>query len=817
MYCPNCGKQTVAEGLFCNYCGARLSPPENTASPQEEDKTVQVASPPSTSASQGTQPTQKEQSPPSAPTLEEQKTARGVDATITGNEATLAAPPASPSPSLSGAYPPIPPTQQAPPATPSGAYPAYPLPPSTPSGVYPPTPQPAGTGVSGVYPPTSTALPGQPAYPVYGQTGVQPALPPQAAPGYPQSLMPPQAPPQPRQPVVIVLPERPNWAQRLNIRLFQPFLASNSIFSTVLGALVATLLGMLSFFLLITIVTNTVPESLLKDSGLSQTQEGREVVASDTLDYDALQNPFRNTADLFLRAQNVRISDQLTYTSDSSSGTVNLSFNTSSPFHTLLLLQGLFLILGGYIAASSDFRNTRVGSLLRGAAIAIPYTVLLLLLSTQVNGDLSPIGNGGTAASSYKGTITVDINTLLLFGVLWGALFGLIGAGIKLGQGQMRHHMHRFLYTHRHPQITGIIVGGLSAALLGIFLTLIITLSLFSQTNSYEITRYVPDVAFWLRVDIVPQIGNLIQDLTRAVALLAYACGAPIVSLADKGSYYGVKPGSNQIWQQLGAGLIAHPWVFVLLLVPIIALFLGGRVSTSISRVRGVGPGAIQGALIALPFTALLFIFTAINSNNATMANSVSSYINENTATSIGANFGDVVLWGLVSGAIMGALGGAYQNSALRPAVSKVLGTLVKPVLLIFAPLYIFFDLLLGRPRAQKRSGGYVLLYTALIAAIVLGIISLFVGVMFLNQNQTITRDQSEHIRDIMALLLIALPGILLLSSAAATLARDPLLEMLTARQAQPMPPQQPQPAQPTPSQTVPSTTVEPTIQEGGA
>ncbi|GHO70610.1 hypothetical protein KSC_095020 [Ktedonobacter sp. SOSP1-52] len=125
-----------------------------------------------------------------------------------------------------------------------------------------------------------------------------------------------------------------------------------------------------------------------------------------------------------------------------------------------------------------------------------------------------------------------------------------------------------------------------------------------------------------------------------------------------------------------------------------------------------------------------------------------------------------------------------------------MLGLLVKPITLLFTPLYIFFDLLLGRPRQMKRSSAYILLYTTLIVAIVLGILSLFVGLMLVQQAQVLTREQSENFRNVMMLLLIALPGILLVSSATTALAHDPLLPYFASLQgqtgAQPQPPTTP-------------------------
>lgn len=779
MFCPNCGRETLLDGLFCNYCGTRLPTPGPTSKQEVEDaKTVRVNTQPDAGKAENEVSSQSTQ----ATTIQAQSPVEDTPAiNATG-------PINTPSPQVTPA--------SSQPLT-SGPQPSHPSVPTMPG------------GFSGAYPPVPQAKPPLQSNPNYFQSGVQPALPPQAASGanYAPSPYPaqPGAPAQPRQPVVIVLPERPNWAQKFTIRLFQPYLANNAIFGIILGALVSTLLGMLCFFCIISLLSNAVPENISRQyyvaSSDTHIANAGELTAGNLLQFLPLQSPFRDSAELFLISQNAQTTTQDVFPGGSSGTATTYTVTATSPFHGLLLLQALLLVLGGYIAASTDFRNTRGASLIRGMAIAIPYTVLLFLLATQVNGNIPPVGSTSATQQSIS-TISIDSTTLLLYGLLWGAVFGLVGAAIKLGQGQMRHHLHRYLYTQRHPQLTGIIAGGLSALLLGLSLAMIFGYSLYSQISHYPANNSIPDVIFNPGRIADPSIGPLqavavfVQGLMRAVGLLAYACGIPLVVQHAKGQdgYPGIEPGSYQIWKQLGMGIQAHPWVFVLLLVPIVALFLGGRASAAISRVRGIGPGAIQGALISLPFTALLLLFTAINTNSVTQF-STANITNPGTI-SIGTQAGDVLLWGLVSGVLLGALGGAYQNSGLRSVISRVLGLLVKPVTLLFTPLYIFFDLLLGRPRQMKRSSAYVLLYTALIVAIVLGILSLFVGLMLVQQAQALTREQSENFRNIMTLLLIALPGILLVSSAAAALAHDPLLPYFASLQgqtgAQPQPPTTP-------------------------
>ncbi|GHO70611.1 hypothetical protein KSC_095030 [Ktedonobacter sp. SOSP1-52] len=627
MFCPQCGRETLPNGLFCNYCGTRLPTPGHTSKEDvEDDKTVRVNTQPGASeaenkvSSQSAQTTTIQAQPP----VEDTPT---INATRPINTSSPQVTPASSQPLTSGTYP-----------------------------SHPSVPTMLG-GFSGAYPPVPQAQTLLQSNPNYFQSGVQTTLPPQAASGanYAPSPYPAQAgaPIQPRQPLIIVLPERPNWAQKLTIRLFQPYLASNAIFGIILGALVSTLLGMLCFFCIISLLSNAVPENISRQyynaSGNTQKSNGGEFTAGNLLQFLPLQSPFRDTAELFLISQNTQTTLQDTFPGGSNGTVTTYTETMTSPFHGLLLLQALLLVLGGYIAASTDFRNRRGASLVRGMAIAIPYTVLLFLLATQVNGNI-PLATSTSATQQSTSTFSVDSTTLLLYGLLWGAVFGLVGAAIKLGQGQVRHHLHRYLYTQRHPQLTGIVTGGLSALLLGLSLALIFGYSLYSQINHYALNSSIPDVILNPNTPTDPNTGPLqavaifVQGLARAVGLLAYACGIPLVVQHAKGQdgYLNAEPGSYQVWKQLGMGVLAHPWVFALLLVPIVALFLGGRVSVAISRVRGVGPGAIQGALISLPFTALLLLFTAINTNSITQFSTAN--IASTGTISIGTQAGDVLL-----------------------------------------------------------------------------------------------------------------------------------------------------------------------------
>jgi hypothetical protein len=161
----------------------------------------------------------------------------------------------------------------------------------------------------------------------------------------------------------------------------------------------------------------------------SQVLNTAEVRADTLLGLVQLHVPWRESLQLFLVMHSVSFH---TVYSDGSSTSV---FNTFVPLHGLLLVPALFLMLGGYVAASTDFSSRVQTGLLRGAAIAVPYTVALFIMASQVNGPI-PDANGGFSQNTPL--LNMDLLTLLVFGLLWGALFGVLGASLKVARGHWR-------------------------------------------------------------------------------------------------------------------------------------------------------------------------------------------------------------------------------------------------------------------------------------------------------------------------------------------------------------------------------------------
>jgi len=562
--------------------------------------------------------------------------------------------------------------------------------------------------------------------------------------------------------------------QRLLIRIFRPTLAGNAVLGIVLGGILAVLLGAL-----VSGAVLAVAHAIGQHTAQGGTR-GEDLV-DVVLGIWPLHSPFRDSMQLFLIMHGVATHIQ------SVSGGTGFSNATNAtiiqPLHGLLVIPTLLLTFGGYIAASTDLQNRTFRSLVRGAAVAIPYTMLLLIMATQVNGSIRIT----SAPSSEIDTLNVDIATLIIFGLLWGILFGLLGASLKLARGQWRHRGFQYLRTNQRPLLNGMIAGGLAAGGLAISLSLLVVFSMLTyNASSFLSSMRSLDFSFGA---LSGSLGDwqtiLFRDIAwgplYAINLFIFAFGAPIKVSCSSSVLISNSSnpcfGSNNplpSFSLFGGSVHFSPWVYLLLALPVVCLFLGGRVSAAAGRAQGVGPAAVQGALIAVPFTLLMMLLTLIST--FTIGLSTTSGGNSASYTiSAGASAIDLLLWALFSGAVLGALGGIYQVSPLKRVMSRLLSALAAPFRFLCKPVYFLFDRLSGMPRASQRSHARNFVYGAFVCALFLAIIAGAAGTLLIANSQTLSFAANQLIKKVLYVSLIALPGLLLLSACASALARDPL------------------------------------------
>jgi hypothetical protein len=546
--------------------------------------------------------------------------------------------------------------------------------------------------------------------------------------------------------------------QRFLVRVFQPATASNALFGVVLGSILAVVGGAFLSFLLLVVAHAIVPRGALYFSNSSQDSIGI------ALGIFPLQSNWRDSLQLFLVMHGVAQHTTFLNTAQNYSYT----YSTVAPLSGLLVIPAFLLTLGGYIAACTDLQNRVHTSLLRGAAIAIPYTALLLLVVTQVNGFI-PQGTGASSTATY--TLSMDIPLVLVFGLLWGLLFGLLGASLKLSCGRWRQMMRQYLLFTRHPQVAGMIVGGLAAAGVGLGLALVFV-SGFLAYSSYSTSVLASKLCYPGNWQYLLTWG-VTQGPLHAANLYVFSFGSPItiINSAQQGStcFYASAP--HTILALRDSSLRFPPWVYAALLLPVISLFLGGRASAAVSRVRGVGPAALQGALIAIPFTILMIALSFISTitYNSTSTSSTAS----NTLSSAGAGAADIILWALLSGAVFGMLGGIYEGSSLKTRGKKLFSSTGRALSLPARPFYLLFDTL-SRQSPVSRTRARSLLYGAFVVALLLVIVAFIIGGSLIALNKTVAFQDNLRARDIVSMLLVILPGLLLLSACVSALTTVP-------------------------------------------
>jgi len=319
------------------------------------------------------------------------------------------------------------------------------------------------------------------------------------------------------------------------------------------------------------------------------------------------------------------------------------------PITLLLLVPGISLAIGGYVAASTDFQARLGPGLSRGASIAIPYAALLGLLS-QTGTFSSSTGNGQV-------TIGVTLASPFLYGLLWGILFGCSGALLRL-YGKPGRAFGKLLVRHPRPGWLAPLLGGLAATGYGLgfaaagFVAGLPALALLDTQ--------MPAVSGTLReslAGIIVMVLLLLPGL--AIMLLGVASGVPIrVSLH---SAIGPLPAGNSQFSLFVAGghpaLVAPSELSVLLLLPAVALFLGGRLAARIAGAPGWLARSCNGGLAGICYPVLLAMLSGLATASLHASPQAGTSAMQ-TVAQAGLGGPGTFLPALVIGAIFGALGG---------------------------------------------------------------------------------------------------------------------------------------------------------------
>lgn len=542
------------------------------------------------------------------------------------------------------------------------------------------------------------------------------------------------------------------------MRIFQPVLATNAAVGILLGAILAAVLGGAVAGLLVGVIHLIAPSQL--DTVLT------------ALGGLSLHSPWRDTLGILFIAHGIALKTQF-------NAHAFLEVTTSkATLSGLLVIPACCLTLGGYVAASTDFSNRALHSLWRGAAIALPYAMLLLLFIPTINGS---VPFPGATIPDESISVTTDGTSLFFFSLLWGVLFGLLGASLKLGSRRWRQMLSVALRFNRFPQIGATVAGAGAAIGLGLALSLLCLYSFlaYASFSTPIVKQYLLVSDDWQS----KAAWSLSRAPLYAANLFMYSFNAPFQLATNRGdnALCPFNPGGSPsefapcetTLSMFGGSPHLPPWTFAFLSIAVLSLFLGGRVSASIGRAQRAGPGLLQGAAIALPFTLLMLLLAALT--NDFVQDTFTSTSVTTITFSQGVSPLNVLPWAFFSSVLLGALGGLYQASSFKQGMSTFLRVLSAPLRWLGAPATWLGERLRGCSGGTRPTTALVLLYNALFWALVLLVVMGVASVYLIEQALAIALHTNELIRDILGTLLVALPGLLLLSAGAAALAEHRL------------------------------------------
>jgi len=297
---------------------------------------------------------------------------------------------------------------------------------------------------------------------------------------------------------------------------------------------------------------------------------------------------------------------------NSISGTIELSL--WAPLFGGLVFVGLPLLFAGYLAGRMSRARTPQEGLYRGGLVAIPYTLLLLLslkvLPLRYEDQQVPVGElVATLSLTARPSVLGAIVSGLILGAVCGSVGGLWSAG-----GSVRQTIKDFLKARLPtwmPAAYGACVSlvvGLALAAVVIPVGLIVGLEdEFPPEPPKAAAEYrlSPVDYLYLAVWAPPSLAVLGYPLLHGVGAgfeLSFTGPATVsgrggVSLLSRSAESVVRIGEERDRVRLPG------WVYLGLLVPLVALVIGGRAAGTLGQGQ---PPAATGLRFALVYALLL-------------------------------------------------------------------------------------------------------------------------------------------------------------------------------------------------------------------
>lgn len=502
---------------------------------------------------------------------------------------------------------------------------------------------------------------------------------------------------------------------------------------------------------------------------------------------------------------NASVPSSLAPISSTISGDATLSY----PLNAFIIFPAIALILGGFIAASRGQgqvsptnRNATPAlsartAIASGALVGLLYAIMLSILSQLFGANTLSIlipQAGSTSAFTLNATFTPSIVLVFIYSLIWGLIFGSLGGWLRLSGRKVLSSALPALSRLRASRMAGAVAGSAAAFLSGIFMFMILLLAAFTfVAASGFFTEVFRNDGYYGYYQFAQQAQAntgfmvfflLIFGWPIAMHILALAAGAPLSYNVQESATSGIATAapvsstsglfSNHYLAGLGAqytpqhiGAFDYRLIYLVMLIPIIAYFVGGRVAAKTAGAKNIGSGAVAGLAMSIPLSLLMTACAYLANTSLDLSIAFSTPgISDNSANgSITASLsvlpalGAVFVIVLVTSAIIGALGGL--TAVALPLLGDIPRWIIYPFHLLGLPLFKLFDNVTGVARDGRRSAARLWFYDAIIMTIVLGIIVIVLNMVSSNPSMH-NLALAAHIA---AALLVAVPLLLLTGS----------------------------------------------------